>query len=112
MVRIWSILTLLFACCVMVNTVRAQDAPAKKHKGPEARFDALEAAAKHDPLKGELTKDEFVAAIKATAKDPKQAEHAESLFNKISKADETKVTKAEFVKFAKDHAGKGKKKDQ
>ena len=109
MVRVWSILTLLLACLALVSTVRADDA-AKKHKGfsPEAYFDTLEKAAKHDPLKGELTKDEFVAARKAT--NPDKAEQAEGFFKQIKKADEGKVTKDEFVKFMKDHAGKGKKK--
>ena len=76
---------------------------------PEARFDALEKAAKHDPCTGVLTKDEFVAAIKATSKDPKQAEHADKWFDKITKADAAKVTKDEYVKFMKENAGKGKK---
>ena len=97
----------------MVSAVRADDAPAKKHKGPSAeqRFDALEKAAKHDPLTGELKKDEFIAAVKATAKDPKQAEHAEKFFTAITKADDGKVTKDEFVKFIKEHHAKAKKKD-
>ena len=95
----------------MASAVRAEDAPAKKHKGatPEQRFDALEKAAKHDPLKGELTKDEFIAAIKATAKDSKMADHAENFFKSIKKADESKVTKDEFVAAAKAHHAKKKK---
>ena len=114
MVRVGSLLTLLLACSVMAGTVRAGDAPVKKHKGQsiEQHFDALEKAAKHDPCTGVLTKDEFVAAVKATSKDAKQAQHADKWFDKITKADESKVTKDEFVKFMKANLDKGKKKDQ
>jgi hypothetical protein len=110
MVRVWSIFTLLLVCFVAASTVRADDAP-KKHKGPtpEARFDALEKAANHDPLKGELTKDEFIAAFKATT--PDKADKASGIYKAIPKADMGKVTKDEWVKFAKEHVGKGKKKD-
>ena len=108
MVRIWSILALLLAYVAMASTVSAQDAP-KKHKGgdPAAYFDTLEKAAKHEPLKGELTKDEFIAARKATA--PDKAEQAEGFFKQIKKADDGKVTKDEYVAFMKSHTGKKKK---
>ena len=111
MVRIWSILSLLVACSIVVNVARAADEPKKhEHQTPEQRFDALEKAAKHDPLKGELTKDEFVAAVKEVS--PKMADHAEDAFKHIKKADENKVTKDEYVASAKahHHGGKGKKK--
>jgi len=110
MVRKWS--TMLFvalACLIVVNTASAQqgDQPAKKHGGPEARFDAMEKAVKHDPLKGELTKEEFVAALKEL-KSPR-ADKAEEFFNKIKKADENKVTKEEFVTAVKAMMAKRKK---
>lgn len=110
MARVCSIFALLFAFVVMVSAARADDpAPPKKHQHqtPEARFDALEKAASHDPVKGVLTKDEFVTALKTVA--PKMADKAEEIFAKITKADEGKVTKDEYVTWAKaQHHGKKK----
>jgi len=112
MTRVCStLLALAIACLVAVNTASAQQNEGKKKRerpNPEARFDALEKAANHDPLTGELTKDEFVKAMKATA--PRMGDRAEQFFNRIKKADENKITKAEFVQSMKDfRAGQGGK---
>ena len=105
MVRILSILAVSFACFVMVSAVRADDQapPQHKHKTAEQRFDALETAAHHSPLTGVLTKAEFVSAFATVA--PKAADKAEKMYTDIKKADEGKVTKAEFVAWAKSHHG-------
>jgi hypothetical protein len=116
MPRIGSFLTLLLASLLMASALRADDAPPppKKppRKTPEQRFDALEKAAKHDPLKGVLTKGEFVDAIKATS-SPRMADRAEEMFLSIPKADPGKVTKDEFVKAINELIkSRGKKKDE
>jgi hypothetical protein len=112
--RFCSILSFLLACLIVASTVRGQDPdnppPKKKKRSMTAaqRFDAMEKAANHDPLKGELTKDEFIAAVKSV--QPKQADKAEDMFKGITKADEGKVTKDEYVAWTKAEAAKRKKK--
>ena len=110
MVRVCStMLALLVACLVAVNSASAQDKPKHQHTSPDQRFDALEKAVNHEPLKGELTKDEFITAMKASKS--KMADKAEEFFGKIKKADETKVTKAEYVDAMKaPFQNRGKKK--
>lgn len=115
MVRVWSkLLVLVVACLVAVNSVSAQEKKKGKRDRPshEKRFDDLEKAVKHDPLKGELTKDEFVKALKETKS--RMADKAEETFKSITKADENKVTKDEYVKFHKErsanHQKRGEKK--
>jgi len=106
MVRTWlTMLVMALACLIVVKPASAQEG--KKHGGPESRFDALEKAVKHEPLKGELTKDEFVTALKETKS--RMADKAEEIFKSITKADENKVTKAEFVTFMKERMAKRKK---
>jgi len=74
---------------------------------PAARFDALEKAAGHEPLKGELTRDEFVKALEKS--DSQMGKWANQLFDQATKADPTKITKDEWVKFRKEAAGGEKK---
>jgi len=74
---------------------------------PAARFDALEKAAGHEPLKGELTRDEFVRVMEKS--NSQMAKWASQLFDRADKADPTKITKDEWVKSRKEAAGGGKK---
>jgi hypothetical protein len=102
-------LVLLVATMVMVSTASAQDKEKKGRKGgdrptPEKRFDDMEKTVKHDPLTGVLTKDEYVKALK----DTRMADRAEEMFKRIKKADENKVTKAEYVTAMKEMFTKGK----
>lgn len=95
--------------CVMASgSAFAQERKGKRgggdHPSPEARFDAMEKLAKHDPLTGTLTKDEFIKAVKESGS--RMADHAEEFFNRIKKADENKVTKDEFVTAAKEMRAK------
>jgi hypothetical protein len=106
MARVWSILAILLACLIMVGTVNAQEKKGNR-KPADQRFDDMEKTVKHDPLTGVLTKDEFVTALKGT----RMADRAEEFFKNIKKADEGKVTKAEYVQAMKDRYGKKKKKD-
>jgi hypothetical protein len=100
--RIWTILlSLILACFVTVNIGSAQEKKKHDRPSPEQRFDNLEKAVKHDPLTGELTKDEFVTAMKETKS--RQADKAGEIFGQIKKASDTKVTKAEYVAFVKEH---------
>lgn len=117
MARVWSmLLVLVVACLIAVNSVSAQEKKGKRgdRPSPEKRFDDMEKAVQHDPLKGELTKDEFVKALKETKS--RMADKAEEVFKSIKKADENKVTKDEYVKFLKErfanHQKKGEKKKQ
>ena len=99
--RIWTVLlSLILAGFVAVNTGSAQEKKKHDRPSPEARFDGLEKAVKHDPLTGELTKDEFVTAMKETKS--RAADKAEEIFGQIKKADEKKVTKAEYVAHMKE----------
>ncbi len=68
----------------------------------------MEKAAKHDPLTGVLTQEEFVAGMKAAG--GKMADRAEDIFKNIKKADEGKVTKDEYVTFATTRQPRGGKK--
>jgi hypothetical protein len=107
----------VLACLVVVSMSIAQDQPDTKKKGKqspeerkaaiEKRFDALEKAAKHDPLTGVLTKDEYVAAVKEV--NAKMGDRAEEMFKNIKKADDGKVTKAEYVTFMSEQRRGGKK---
>jgi Ca2+-binding EF-hand superfamily protein len=118
MVRVWTRLAVMvLACLVMVSMAVAQDQGGGKKRTPqtpeerkaaaEKRFDALEKAAKHDPATGVLTKDEFVAAVKEV--NAKMADRAEDMFKNIKKADESKVTKAEYVTFMSEQRRGGKR---
>jgi hypothetical protein len=113
MVRLWTtFLVLAMACLVTVNTASAQGKQGKKGgKMPDAGklFDEMEKKAKHDPLTGVLTKDEFVKGMKESGS--KMADRADQMFERIKKADKTKVTKDEYTTFLKDFmANRGKKK--
>ena len=112
MARVWSmLLVMVVACLVAVNSVSAQEKKGKRDRpSPEKRFDDMEKAVKHDPLKGELTKDEFVTAMKETKS--RMADKAEEFFKKIKKADESKVTKDEYVKALKDMFANRQKKGE
>ena len=94
-----ALLVLAVACLVAVNSASAQDKK-KDRPNPEKRFDDMEKAVNHDPLKGELTKEEFVKAMKATS--PRGGDRAEAFFDRIKKVDEKKITKDEFVKAMKE----------
>jgi hypothetical protein len=111
MPRVWStLLVMVVACLIAVNSTAQEK---KRGKGgdrpsPESRFDALEKAAKHDPLTGVLTKEEFVKAMKDSGS--RMADRAEEIFTKLKKADEKKITKDEFVKGMKEmFQGRGKR---
>jgi hypothetical protein len=116
MARLWTtLMVLVVACLVTVNMASAQGRQGKKGqkggKTPDAgkMFDDAEKAAKHDPLTGVLTKDEFVKGLKESGS--RMASHAEQMFDRIKKADNSKVTKEEFTTFLKDFMGnRGKKK--
>ena len=110
MVRFWSVmLALVVASLVAVNVSAQEKKKGKMDMG--ARFDALEKAAGHDTLTGELTKDEFVKGMKASGS--KMADRAEEIFGKFKKADENKITKDEFVAGMKEmFSHKKKKADQ
>jgi hypothetical protein len=113
MVRLWAtFLVLAMACLVTVNVASAQGKQGKKGGGmPDAgkMFDDTEKAVKHDPLTGVLTKDEFVKGMKESGS--RMADRGEQMFEHIKKADNSKVTKEEFVTFMKDFMGnRGKKK--
>ena len=58
----------------------------KKHERqtPEQRFNAQVKAVNHDPLKGELPKDEFIKAVKQS-KSTKMAEGAAEEFFRTSR---------------------------
>jgi hypothetical protein len=118
MVRVWTRLAVVvLACLVMVSMAVAQDqgggkkrpqqTPEERKANAEKRFDDMEKTAKHDPLKGELTKEEFVAGMKEI--NTKMADRAEQMFDRITKADSTKVTKAEYVTFATQPRTRAKK---
>ena len=113
MLRRCSTMLVLGVAILVAGTAWAQDqkeGKKRQHQTPEQRFDALEKAAKHDPLKGELTKDEFVTAVKEVT--PRMASHAEEFFKNAKKADEGKITKDEYVKAWKELRAKfAKKKD-
>jgi hypothetical protein len=95
MVKLWTtLLVLVVACLVTVNVASAQGRQGKKDgRLPDAGklFDDAEKAAKHDPLTGVLTKDEFVKGMKESGS--KMADRAEQMFDRIKKADNSKVTK-------------------
>jgi Ca2+-binding EF-hand superfamily protein len=118
MVRVWTRLAVVvLACLAMASVSFAQDdgggkkrtppTPEERKANAEKRFDDLEKAAKHDPVTGVLTKDEFVAAVKAGG--GKMADRAEQMFDRITKADKDKITKAEYVTFASQPRTRGKK---
>jgi hypothetical protein len=116
MTRLWTtLLILVMACLVTVNMASAQEKRGKKggkgDRAPDAGklFDEMEKKAKHDPLTGVLAKDEFVKGMKESGS--RMAERAEQMFDRIKKADSTKVTKEEYTTFLKDFmANRGKKK--
>ena len=113
MLRLWTtLLVLVVACLVTVNMASAQGRQGKKGgKMPDAGklFDGMEKLAKHDPLTGVLTKDEFAKGMKESGS--RMASRAEQMFDRIKKADKSKVTKEEFTTFMKQFmGGRGKKK--
>ena len=87
---------------------KGKQSPEERKAAAEKRFDDMEKAAKHDPLTGVLTKDEFVAAIKEI--NSKMGDCAEQMFDRITKADKDKITKGEYVKFASEPRQRGGKK--
>ncbi len=102
-------LMVLIALGLLLAVARQSFAQEKKKRPTlEQRFDALEKAAKHEPLTGVLTKDEFVAAVKEVS--PRMADRAEKIFDDIKKADAGKVTKAEYVTAMKERYKNRKKK--
>jgi hypothetical protein len=76
-------------------------------RDPAATFDAMEKTAGHDPLKGELTKEEFVKALEKA--DAQMGKWGNQLFDRATKADPNKITKDEWVKFMKEFASGGMK---
>jgi hypothetical protein len=122
MVRICStLLVVVMACLVAANVAFAQEqkkggkrggTPEDRKARAEKRFDDMEKAVKHDPLKGELTKDEFLKAMKEMSQG-KMGDRAEEFFKRMKKADESKITKAEYVTAISEMmGGRGKKKQE
>jgi len=89
------------------RTFRVTVTPPPLDKDPIAlRFDAMEKAVGHNPLKGQLTKEEFIKIMKPPApvlgkSEPSFNRLAEDAFNRITKADPNKLTKNEYVAYIK-----------
>jgi len=64
---------------------------------PESRFDEMERAVGHGSPMGVLTKEEFIRGLKQSGS--KLADRAGETFDRMTKADPNRITKAEYVKF-------------
>lgn len=105
MVRLWSTLVVLvMVCFVAVSVVSAQQKKGRSNRpDPAARWAAIAKAADKEGAT-ELSKEDFIKGVKGVG--GRMADQGEAIFNRVKKADEKKVTKDEFIAFAKQPRGK------